>query len=114
MEDYYECLHHKKEVCLSVPTPHTSPLRRAKPPSSSIRSTGTPSTTRSLSRFSRRLLMRCGAFEGQQAAKTRALQAAYRKAEAKHPREDAPRAGAIRNLGLLGKEEDTREVLGRK
>ncbi|KAJ9637187.1 hypothetical protein H2199_007473 [Coniosporium tulheliwenetii] len=48
LDDYYECLHHKKE-----------------------------------------------------AAKTRALQAAYRKAQAAHPREDAPSAGQIRSLGLL-------------
>lgn len=49
-----------------------------------------------------------------QAAKTRALQHAYRRAEAKHPRENAPRAGAIRNLGLLDKGEDTKEALGTK
>ncbi|KAL2053563.1 hypothetical protein ABVK25_006216 [Lepraria finkii] len=58
LEDYYECLHHKKE-----------------------------------------------------AARTRALQHAYRRAEAAHPRENAPKAGTIRNLGLLGKEEDTKSVL---
>lgn len=40
------------------------------------------------------------------------LQAAYRKAEAEGgPRENAPTAGQIRNLGLLGKEEDTKKVL---
>ncbi|KAI9812166.1 MAG: hypothetical protein M1827_004832 [Pycnora praestabilis] len=61
MEDYYECLHHKKE-----------------------------------------------------AAKTRALQHAYRRAQAAHPREDAPKAGAIRNLGLLDAGEDTQSVLGSK
>ncbi|KAI9737464.1 MAG: hypothetical protein M1834_009619 [Cirrosporium novae-zelandiae] len=60
LEDYYECLHHKKE-----------------------------------------------------AARTKALQAAYRKAEAAHPRE-TPKIGAIRNLGLLDKEEDTKAVLGTK
>lgn len=43
-----------------------------------------------------------------------ALQRAYRRAEAMQPREDAPRAGAIRNLGLLGAEEDTKSVLGTK
>ncbi|KAI1414244.1 hypothetical protein F5Y13DRAFT_159073 [Hypoxylon sp. FL1857] len=59
LEDYYECLHHKKE-----------------------------------------------------AARVRALQAAYRKAEASSARENAPSAGQIRNLGLLGKEEDTKQVLG--
>ncbi|EFW20223.1 hypothetical protein D8B26_003348 [Coccidioides posadasii str. Silveira] len=58
MEDYYECLHHKKE-----------------------------------------------------AARTRALQNAYRKALAAHPRENVPRAEQISSLGLLGKEEDTKLVL---
>ncbi|KAM7204388.1 hypothetical protein V8F33_001690 [Rhypophila sp. PSN 637] len=60
LEDYYECLHHRKE-----------------------------------------------------AARVRVLQAAFRKAEAEGgPRENAPTAGQIRNLGLLGKEEDTKKVLG--
>ncbi|KAF9870836.1 NADH: ubiquinone oxidoreductase subunit [Colletotrichum karsti] len=59
LEDYYECLHHKKE-----------------------------------------------------AARTRALQSAYRKAELASPRDNAPSAGQIRNLGLLGKEEDTKVVTG--
>lgn len=48
-----------------------------------------------------------------QATRVRALQHAYRKAEAAHPRDDAPKAGAIRNLGLLDKEEDTKTVLGK-
>merc|ERR1712137_49201 len=48
LEDYYECLHHKKE-----------------------------------------------------AARTLALQAAYRKAEANIKRDDAPSAGEIRRLGVL-------------
>lgn len=39
------------------------------------------------------------------------MQIAYRKAEAAHPRENAPKAEQIRNLGLLGKEEDTKAVL---
>jgi len=49
-----------------------------------------------------------------QAARVHALQMAYRKAEAAHPRDNAPKAGVIRNLGLLGKEEDTKSVLGSK
>ncbi|KAK3359344.1 NADH:ubiquinone oxidoreductase 11.5kD subunit [Lasiosphaeria hispida] len=58
LEDYYECLHHKKE-----------------------------------------------------AARVKTLQAAYRKAESLGgAREDAPTAGQIRSLGLLGKEEDTKKV----
>ncbi|KAI1188528.1 hypothetical protein F5B17DRAFT_395251 [Nemania serpens] len=60
LDDYYECLHHKKE-----------------------------------------------------AARVRQLQAAYRKAETSSPRDNAPSAGQIRNLGLLDKEEDTKKVLGR-
>ncbi|KAJ9142672.1 hypothetical protein NKR23_g7099 [Pleurostoma richardsiae] len=58
LEDYYECLHHKKE-----------------------------------------------------AARVRALQAAYRRAETATARENAPTAGQIRNLGLLNKEDDTNKVL---
>ncbi|KAI1172299.1 hypothetical protein F4777DRAFT_519202 [Nemania sp. FL0916] len=59
LEDYYECLHHKKE-----------------------------------------------------ATRVRQLQAAYRKAESASPRDNAPSAGQIRNLGLLDKEDDTKKVLG--
>lgn len=40
-----------------------------------------------------------------------ALQAAYRKAELNKGRENPPTAGQIRNLGLLGKEDDTKKVL---
>ncbi|KAL6713338.1 hypothetical protein ACLMJK_008803 [Lecanora helva] len=61
LEDYYECLHHRKE-----------------------------------------------------AARARRLQQAYRRAEAASPRENAPKAGSIRNLGLLDREEDTKSVLGKK
>lgn len=49
-----------------------------------------------------------------QAAKIQALQLAYRKAEAAHPSDNAPRAGQIRSLGLLGKEEDTKAVVNSK
>lgn len=48
-----------------------------------------------------------------QATRVRALQRAYRNAEAANPRDDAPKAGAIRNLGLLGQEKDTKEVLSK-
>jgi NADH dehydrogenase (ubiquinone) Fe-S protein 5 len=48
-----------------------------------------------------------------QATRVRALQTAYRKAEAAHPREDVPKAGEIRNLGLLNKGDDTKAVLGK-
>ena len=44
-------------------------------------------------------------------ARIRALQNSYRRAEVAHPREQKP-IDAIRNLGLLDKEEDTRTVLG--
>lgn len=47
-----------------------------------------------------------------QRARAVEMQRAYRRAESAHPRESAPRAGAIRNLGLLDKDEDTKEVLG--
>lgn len=41
------------------------------------------------------------------------MQAAYRKAEAAHPRENAPKAEQIRSLGLLGKDEESAEVLAK-
>ncbi|KAL1974099.1 hypothetical protein VTN31DRAFT_5659 [Thermomyces dupontii] len=47
-----------------------------------------------------------------EALRAQRIQAAYRKAEAVFPRENAPKAEQIRNLGLLGKEEDTAKVLG--
>lgn len=49
-----------------------------------------------------------------QAARVGSIQAAYRRHEAANPRDNAPKAGAIRNLGLLDKEEDTKSVLGTK
>lgn len=51
----------------------------------------------------------CGVY---QIERNKALQRAYRRAEAATPRENAPKVGAIRNLGLLDREEDTRSVLG--
>lgn len=92
MEDYYECLHHKKEVC---------PTQRREPPAIYVRSYPLQADANDWA---------CDL----QAAKTRALQHAYRKAQAAHPREDAPRAGTIRNLGLLDADEDTNTVLGSK
>jgi hypothetical protein len=50
----------------------------------------------------------------QQALRTMKMQAAYRKAEAAHPRENAPKAEQIRSLGLLGKEEDAANVLSQR
>ncbi|QSZ30490.1 hypothetical protein DSL72_000044 [Monilinia vaccinii-corymbosi] len=47
-------------------------------------------------------------------ARAMAIQAAYHKAEQANPRDDAPKAGVVRNLGLLGKDEDTKKVLGLK
>ncbi|TKA66718.1 hypothetical protein B0A49_04768 [Cryomyces minteri] len=57
LEDYYECLHHKKE-----------------------------------------------------AAKVRALQHAYRKAQSSQPRDDAPSAGQIRSLGLLDAGDEAKDM----
>lgn len=48
------------------------------------------------------------------AARTKALQTAYRRAEAASPRDSAPKAGQIRNLGLLDADDDTKAVLGSK
>lgn len=39
------------------------------------------------------------------------MQDAYRKLERAHPRENAPKAGQIRSLGLIGKEKESKEVL---
>ena len=39
------------------------------------------------------------------------LQRAYRKAEAAHPRDDAPKVGSIRGLGLLDTHGDPESVL---
>lgn len=45
--------------------------------------------------------------------RTMKMQAAYRKAEAAHPRDNAPKAEQIRSLGLLGKEEESAAFLTR-
>ncbi|PKS11634.1 hypothetical protein jhhlp_001785 [Lomentospora prolificans] len=68
LEDYYECLHHKKEA-------------------------------------TERLLMT------KQAARVQALQDAYRKSEAASARDNAPTAGQIRSLGLIGKDDVSKKVL---
>ena len=52
-----------------------------------------------------------GGFADLQAARTLAIQNAYRKAMQAHPREGQPNAQQIRNLGLLGKEEESRAFL---
>lgn len=86
LEDYYECLHHKKEVsCVQAPCINPN-------------------------HFTIQLLT---SWRLSQATRVRALQRAYRKAEASNPRDDAPKAGAIRNLGLLGQDEDTKAVLSK-
>ena len=46
-----------------------------------------------------------------QAARVRTLQDAYRKAEAASPRDNAPNAGQIRNLGLIGKDDVSKGVI---
>jgi NADH dehydrogenase (ubiquinone) Fe-S protein 5 len=45
-------------------------------------------------------------------ARVQAMAAAYAKSQASTPRDDGPTAKQIRNLGLLGHEEDTKKVLG--
>lgn len=42
------------------------------------------------------------------------MQAAFRKTEAAHPRENAPKAEQIRSLGLLGKEEEATAFLSQR
>lgn len=88
LDDYYECLHHRKEV-------RAIPVRL-------------------------RMLQTCnGGFvsndeNSTQALRTMKMQAAYRKAEAAHPRENAPKAEQIRSLGLLGKGEEAATVLSQR
>lgn len=77
LEDYYECLHHRKEV--SRQFPHAAQQRR--------------------NGWSEMVANLC--LSHPQAAKIRALQTAYRKREAETPRDAAPTAGEIRSLGLL-------------
>jgi hypothetical protein len=92
MEDYYECLHHKKEVSY-----FDSRLHNPKPCASGA-----------MQLLTHQL----------QAYRTQQLQLAYRRAEVEHPREKEPRVGAIRNLGLIefksqkiSNAEDTKSVL---
>lgn len=47
-----------------------------------------------------------------QYARASAMQAALRRAERAHPRENAPKLGQIKSLGLLGHEEDSKAVIG--
>lgn len=46
-----------------------------------------------------------------QYARARAMQEALRKAERAHPRENAPKLGQIRSLGLLGHEEESKAIM---
>lgn len=47
-----------------------------------------------------------------QAARTRAIQAAYRQATSASERDNAPSASNIRGLGTLGGDDDTKAVAG--
>jgi hypothetical protein len=87
LEDYYECLHHKKEVRPTpIPLPrHPIPILIYLPTLLAIFYVISPG---------------CWFFDSK-AARTLALQAAYRKAEANIKRDDAPSAGEIRRLGVL-------------
>jgi NADH dehydrogenase (ubiquinone) Fe-S protein 5 len=91
LEDYYECLHHKKEV-----------RHRFLLLTFSILSIGRHYSPRHASKLdvSHKMIMR-NTHAFLQAARTLALQAAYRKAEANIKRDDAPSAGEIRRLGVL-------------
>lgn len=42
------------------------------------------------------------------------MQLALRRAERAHPRENAPKLGQIKSLGLLGHEEDSKAVIGKE
>lgn len=86
LEDYYECLHHRKEVIFPDILRVQSVVQICQP------------------------VLRLVVFV--QKARVEELQRAYRRAEASHPRENAPKAGTIRSLGLLNKDEDTKAVIG--
>jgi NADH dehydrogenase (ubiquinone) Fe-S protein 5 len=75
LEDYYECLHHKKEVSPSAGAVYNPEAK------------------------------------GVQHARAVAMQAAYNRRGATSG-DDSPSVSQIRNLGLLGKEEDTKKVIG--
>jgi len=49
-------------------------------------------------------------FTPAQAARVKHLQAAYRKAQASSPRDDAPNAGQIRSLGLLDASDEQKNI----
>ena len=63
-------------------------------------------------RFERPALLSASQLRILQYARAQAMQDALRKAEAAHPRENAPKAGQIRSLGLIGKEKDSKAILG--
>ena len=46
-----------------------------------------------------------------QYARTLAIQKALQKAQAASPRENAPKLGQIRSLGLIGKDEESKKFL---
>lgn len=46
-----------------------------------------------------------------QYARAQAMQEALRKAERAHPRENAPKLGQIRGLGLLGRDDDSKDLM---
>ncbi|KAI9823084.1 MAG: hypothetical protein M1826_000288 [Phylliscum demangeonii] len=87
VEDYYECLHHKKEVS-----------SRVEPPDRGMMTIG-------------KLVRGNWLTRGGLAARVKAIQAAYRRAEAGHPRDEVPPPGAIRKLGLLDTEGDPQSIL---
>ncbi|KAL6158184.1 hypothetical protein ACJBU6_03984 [Exserohilum turcicum] len=91
LEDYYECLHHKKEVCFPI---LLLPLSTSLSLPNSFQSSREMIERKKERKKNSRLTL-------SQAARTLALQAAYRKAEANIKRDDAPSAGEIRRLGVL-------------
>jgi hypothetical protein len=89
LEDYYECLHHRKEVYLPKAPTHVHYL--------------VPIHTHSY-------MFACSHFYTFQAAKITALQAAYRRKEAETSRDAAPTAGQIRSLGLLNRKDEEVDI----
>jgi NADH dehydrogenase (ubiquinone) Fe-S protein 5 len=87
LEDYYECLHHRKEVRYTQPVARFERARECE------------------NRETKQRILYSQMFHAQ-AAKITALQAAYRRKEAETPRDNVPSADQIRTLGLLNRTDE--------
>jgi hypothetical protein len=112
LEDYYECLHHKKEVRIHLPFPYYLLLSTSYPSPKPytfvllpppllippLCPPPNPVPTLSLSPL---IIFSTPQLTRPQHARTVALQAAYRKQQANIKRDEAPSAGEIRRMGIV-------------